>query len=43
LTGVPPERLKLDAAVKAGSRELPLKVEHATDKPTIRLGSCVTP
>jgi hypothetical protein len=40
LTGVPPERLKLDAAVKSGARELPLKVEHATDKPTIRLGNC---
>lgn len=43
LTGVPPERLKLDVAVKAGARELPLKVEHATDKPTIRLGSCAAP
>jgi hypothetical protein len=43
LTGVSPERLKLDSAVKVGSRELALKVEHATDKPTIRLGSCAVP
>ena len=41
LTGVPPERLKLDETVKSGARELKLKVEHATDKPTIRLGNCV--
>jgi hypothetical protein len=40
LTGASPERLKLDEAVKSGARELPLKVEHATDKPTIRLGNC---
>jgi hypothetical protein len=42
LTGVSPERLKLDETVKSGARELNLKVEHATDKPTIRLGNCVT-
>jgi hypothetical protein len=43
LTGVSPERLKLGAPIKAGARELPLKVEHETDKPTIRLGSCAPP
>jgi hypothetical protein len=42
LTGVPPERLKLDATVKVGARELQLEVEHVTDKPTIRLGDCAT-
>jgi hypothetical protein len=40
LTGVSPERLKPGAAVKSGARELALKVEHETDKPTIRLGNC---
>ena len=40
LTGASPERLKLDSTVKAGARELPLKVEHENDKPTIRLGNC---
>lgn len=40
LTGVPPEKLKLDAPVKSGRGELPLRVEHATDKPTIHLGDC---
>ena len=43
LTGAAPEKLKLDAAVKTGSRELALKVEHENDKPTIRLGSCRAP
>jgi hypothetical protein len=43
LTGVSPERLKLDSAVKVGARALVLKVEHATDKPTIRLGNCASP
>jgi hypothetical protein len=40
LTGMPPERLKLDAPVKSGRGELPLAVEHATDKPTVKLGQC---
>jgi hypothetical protein len=40
LTGAPPEKLKLDAPVKSGRGELALKVEHATDKPTIHLGQC---
>jgi hypothetical protein len=40
LTGVSPERLKPGAAIKSGARELALKVEHETDKPTIRLGNC---
>lgn len=40
LTGMPPEKLKLDAPVKSGRGELQLKVEHATDKPTVHLGSC---
>jgi hypothetical protein len=43
LTGVSPERLKPGAPVKVGARELPLKVEHETDKPTIRLGGCTPP
>jgi hypothetical protein len=40
LTGMPPEKLKLDAPVKSGRGELRLLVEHETDKPTIHLGSC---
>lgn len=40
LTGAAPEKLKLDAPVKSGRGELALKVEHPTDKPTIRLGDC---
>jgi hypothetical protein len=40
LTGASPERLKLDAPIKSGSRELALKVEHENDKPTVRLGNC---
>jgi hypothetical protein len=40
LTGTPPEKLKLDAPVKSGRGELQLKVEHPTDKPTVRLGQC---
>lgn len=40
LTGMAPEKLKLDAPVKSGRGELPLKVEHETDKPTIHLGDC---
>jgi hypothetical protein len=40
LTGMPPEKLKLDAPVKSGRGELRLKVEHETDKPTIHLGDC---
>jgi len=40
LTGTPPEKLKLDAPVKSGRGELTLRVEHATDKPTIHLGDC---
>ncbi|HVY29158.1 MAG TPA: hypothetical protein VHB79_21515 [Polyangiaceae bacterium] len=40
LTGTPPEHMKLDAPVKSGRGELALAVEHATDKPTVRLGRC---
>jgi hypothetical protein len=40
LTGVSPERLKLNQPVKSGARELRLAVEHENDKPTIRLGEC---
>ena len=40
LTGAPPEKLKLDAPVKSARGELALKVEHATDKPTVHLGQC---
>jgi hypothetical protein len=40
LTGMAPEKLKLDAPVKSGRGELQLRVEHATDQPTIHLGSC---
>jgi hypothetical protein len=40
LTGMPPEKLKLDAPVKSGRGELKLLVEHETDKPTIHLGDC---
>lgn len=40
LTGTPPEHMKLDAPVKSGRGELALAVEHATDKPTVRLGQC---
>ena len=40
LTGTPPEKLKLDAPVRSGRGELALKVEHATDKPTVHLGQC---
>jgi hypothetical protein len=40
LTGTPPEKLKLDTPVKSGRGLLRLTVEHAADKPTIRLGNC---
>lgn len=40
LTGMPPERLALDAPVRSGRGELPLKVEHPNDKPTVYLGNC---
>jgi hypothetical protein len=40
LTGMSPEKLKLDAPVKSGRGELQLRVEHETDKPTIHLGDC---
>jgi hypothetical protein len=40
LTGASPERLKLGAPVKTGRGELQLSVEHADDKPTVRLGQC---
>jgi hypothetical protein len=40
LTGVDPEKLKLDTPVRSGRGELALKVEHPTDKPTIHLGDC---
>jgi len=40
LTGTPPEKLKLGDNVRSGRGELALRVEHATDKPTIHLGNC---
>lgn len=40
LTGVSPEKLKLNAPVRSGRGELALRVEHADDKPTIHLGQC---
>jgi len=40
LTGVPPEKVKLDAPVRSARGELALRVEHPTDKPTVRLGQC---
>lgn len=40
LTGTPPERLKLGAPAQSGRGELAFSVEHAEDKPTIRLGRC---
>jgi len=40
LTGVPPDKLKLDAPVKSGHGELRLLVEHEADQPTIHLGNC---
>lgn len=40
LTGVGPEKLKLNAPVRTGRGELALRVEHAEDKPTIHLGQC---
>jgi hypothetical protein len=40
LTGMPPERLKLDAPVRSGRGELALEVEHPNDKPTVRIGNC---
>jgi hypothetical protein len=40
LTGMPPERLKLEAPVRSGRGELALKVEHPNDKPTVYLGNC---
>lgn len=40
LTGTPPEKLKLGSKVRSGRGELGLSVEHADDKPTIRLGDC---
>jgi hypothetical protein len=40
LTGVAPEKLKLDAPVKSARGELALKVEHPTDQPTVHLGQC---
>jgi hypothetical protein len=40
LTGTSPEKLKLGTPARSGRGELPFKVEHETDKPTIRLGRC---
>jgi hypothetical protein len=40
LSGTPPERVKLGTPAKSSRGELPFSVEHATDKPTIRLGKC---
>jgi hypothetical protein len=40
LTGTPPERLKLGAPARSARGALPFTVEHAHDKPTIRLGQC---
>ncbi len=43
LTGAAPEKLKLDAPVRISGAELALKVEHADDQPTVRLGQCTGP
>lgn len=44
LTGVAPEKLVLDGPVVRSSRgELPLRVEHPNDQPTVHLGSCGAP
>lgn len=40
LTGVAPDKLKLGAPVRSGRGELPLRIEHADDQPTIHLGQC---
>lgn len=40
LTGTPPERLKLGTPARSARGALPFTVEHADDKPTIRLGQC---
>ena len=40
LTGIAPEKLKLDTPVRSGRGELPLRVEHPDDKPTVRIGQC---
>jgi len=40
LTGMAPEKLKLDQPVRSGRGALTLKVEHETDQPTIHLGDC---
>jgi hypothetical protein len=40
LTGMQPEKLKLDTPAKSGRGPLELKVEHADDKPTVYLGKC---
>jgi hypothetical protein len=40
LTGIAPEKLKLDAPVRSSHGELTLRVEHPTDKPTVRIGKC---
>ncbi|HYP87489.1 MAG TPA: hypothetical protein VEQ59_05035, partial [Polyangiaceae bacterium] len=37
LTGVAPEKLKLNQPVKTVNGDLELRVEHETDQPTIRL------
>src|SRR5689334_3256962 len=42
LTGVAPEKLKLDTPVKTSRGELALRVEHPEDSPKIRLGQCGT-
>ncbi len=41
LTGTAPERLKLGTPAKSARGEVPFSVEHATDKPTVRLGNCL--
>lgn len=43
LTGVAPEKLALDAPVRAERGELALRVEHPNDQPTIHLGTCPAP
>jgi hypothetical protein len=40
LTGASPEKLSLDAPVRAERGELALRVEHPNDQPTVHLGAC---
>ncbi len=43
LTGVAPEKLALDGPVRSSRGELPLRIEHPSDQPTVHLGTCGSP